>query len=386
MKRQAPLWLLTLITFSGTLAMHIFVPALPQAARELGASIGAMQMTMSVYIFGLAVGQLVYGPLSDRFGRRSMLTLGLVIYTVTGLWAAFAPDVHTLIVVRLLQALGGCAGLVIGRAIVRDTALPTEAARRMALMNLMVAVGPGLAPLLGGALTTAFGWRSIFFLLAGLGVVNLACTWKLLPETRSDATPMRLGALAHNYRLLITSPAFIGYAIGGGCATTSMYAFISASPFIFVQELHRPALEVGIYLAVMIVGIWIGSAVAARLIPRVPIERLAVAANLASVLAALTFLAVVLSGHLSVAVVVVAMFVYAAGVGIASPSALTLAISVNPNVIGSASGLYGFAQMGVGALCTALAALGDPALTVALVLTAAGVIAQSCFWIASRRP
>jgi len=238
---------------------------LPQAARELGASIGAMQMTMSVYIFGLAVGQLVYGPLSDRFGRCPMLTVGLVIYTVTGLWAAFAPDVDTLIVVRLLQALGGCAGLVIGRAIVRDTALPTEAARRMALMNLMVAVGPGLAPLLGGALTSAFGWRSIFFLLAGLGVVNLACTWKLLPETRSDATPMRLGALAHNYRLLITSPAFIGYAIGGGCATTSMYAFISASPFIFVQELHRPAFEVGIYLAILIVGIWVGSAIAARL-------------------------------------------------------------------------------------------------------------------------
>jgi DHA1 family bicyclomycin/chloramphenicol resistance-like MFS transporter len=300
--------------------------------------------------------------------------------------AAFAPDVDTLIVVRLLQALGGCAGLVIGRAIVRDTALPTEAARRLAIMNLMVAVGPGLAPLLGGALTSAFGWRSIFFLLAGLGVINLLCTWKLLPETRSNTVPMHLGALAHNYRLLLISPTFVGYAVGGGCATTSMYAFVSASPFIFVQQLHRPDYEVGIYLAVMIVGIWIGSAVAARLIPRVPIERLAVAANLASVLAALTFLAVVLLGHLSVAVVVVAMFVYAAGVGIASPSALTLAISVNPNVIGSASGLYGFAQMGVGALCTALAALGDdPALTVALVLTAAGAIAQSCFWIAARR-
>ncbi len=345
-----------------------------------------MQMTMSVYIFGLAVGQLAYGPLSDRFGRRSMLSLGLVIYTVTGLWAAFAPDVQTLIVVRLLQALGGCSGLVIGRAIVRDTALPKDAARRLAMMNLMVAVGPGLAPLLGGALATAFGWRSIFFLLAGLGVVNLACTWKLLPETRSDAVPMHLGALAHNYRRLLTSPAFVGYAVGGGCATTSMYAFVSASPFIFVHELHRPDYEVGIYLAILITGIWVGSAIATRLIPRVPIERLAVLANLASVAAAVTFLAVVLSGHLSVPLAVAPMFFYAAGVGIASPAALTLAISVNPNVIGSASGLYGFAQMGVGAICTALAALGDdPAFTVALVLTAAGLIAQSCFWIAARR-
>src|SRR5581483_9801556 len=186
-----------------------------------GASNGAMQMTMSVYIFGLAVGQLVYGPLSDRFGRRSMLTLGLLIYTGTGLWAAFAPDVRTLIVLRLLQALGGCSGLVIGRAIVRDTALAKEAARRLALMNLMVVIGPAAAPLLGGALTAALGWRSIFFLLAGLGAVNLLFNWVMLPETRAVGGSTHAGTLARNYGRLLRSPAFLGYALGGGCATTS---------------------------------------------------------------------------------------------------------------------------------------------------------------------
>src|SRR5471032_975798 len=159
MKRQAPLWLLTLITFSGTLAMHIFVPALPEAAQELGATVGEMQLTMSVYIAGLAVGQLAYGPLSDRFGRRPMLIVGLVVYAVTGIAASFAPDVHALIAARLFQALGGCAGLVIGRAIVRDTGTAIEAGRRLALINLMVAIGPGTAPLVGGLLTTFFGWR-----------------------------------------------------------------------------------------------------------------------------------------------------------------------------------------------------------------------------------
>ena len=127
----APLWLLTLITFSGTLAMHIFVPALPEAAHALNASMGSMQLTMSVYILGLAFGQLAYGPLSDRFGRRPVLMAGLVLYAAAGLAAALVPDVHSLIIARLLQALGGCAGLVIGRAIVRDTALPQEAARRI---------------------------------------------------------------------------------------------------------------------------------------------------------------------------------------------------------------------------------------------------------------
>ena len=181
---SAPLWLLTLITFSGTLAMHIFVPALPEAARDLGASIGGMQMTVSVYILGLAVGQLAYGPLSDRFGRRPVLMAGLVLYALAGLAAAFAPDVHSLIVARLLQALGGCAGLVIGRAIVRDTALPQEAARRLAMMNLMVAIGPGAAPIVGGVLASSLGWRSIFFALALLGIVNLLFSWRLLPKAR----------------------------------------------------------------------------------------------------------------------------------------------------------------------------------------------------------
>jgi len=383
--RQAPLWLLTLITFSGTLAMHIFVPALPAAALDLGASVAAMQMTISIYMLGLAAGQLVYGPISDRFGRRPVLMGGLVLYMAAGLAAAFAPDVHFLIVTRLFQALGGCAGLVLGRAIVRDTSLPKQAGQRLALMNLMVAVGPGAAPLVGGALATAFGWRSIFFALCGLGLVNLLSTWRLLPETRAEASSTNVAVLARNYRHLLGSPAFLGYAIGGGCATTSMYAFVASSPFIFVQQLRRPDYEVGIYLAIVIGGVWLGSALAARFIPRTAIDPLIVRANLASVVATLVLLVGVLTGHLSVVLIVATMFVYTIGVGLASPAALTQAISVNPQVIGSASGLYGFTQMAVGGICTAFAGFGsNPALCVALVLSAAGAIAQTSFWIALR--
>ena len=380
---SAPLWLLSLITFSGTLAMHIFVPALPEAARDLGASVGAMQLTMSVYILGLALGQLAYGLLSDRFGRRPVLMAGLVLYALAGLAAAIVPDVHSLIVARLLQALGGCAGLVIGRAILRDTALPQEAARRLALMNLMVVVGPGAAPLIGGALAASLGWRSIFLALALLGIANLLCSWRLLPETKAPSAPSAASGLARNYRRLLLSPAFLGYALGGGCATTSMYAFIGASPFIFAQQLHRPAVEVGLYPALTMVGVSIGSVAATRLIPRLPIDRLAVWANLLSVLASVVFLAVVLSGHLSVPLVIGPMMLFGVGAGIASPAALAQAVSVNPTVIGSASGLYGFSQMGVGAICTALVGMGsNPALTAAVILVGAGVIGQSAFWIA----
>jgi len=381
----APLWLLTLITFSGTLAMHIFVPALPEAARALGASIGEMQFTMSVYIFGLAMGQLAYGPLSDRYGRRPVLLAGLVLYTLAGLAACLVGDVHHLIVARLLQALGGAAGMVIGRAMVRDTALPQDAARRLATMNLMVVLGPGLAPLIGGALATAFGWRSIFYVLSLLGIVNVLFALWLLPESHGPKSEAKVSGLARNYGKLLTSPAFLGFAIGGGCATTSMYAFIGVSPFIFAHELGRPDYEVGIYPAILMGGVWLGSMLATRLIPRLPMNRLAVWANLASVAAAMVFLGAVLTHHLTVLLAIGPMFVFGMGAGIASPAALTQAISVNPHVIGSASGLYGFSQMGVGAICTALVALGsDPALTAAIILAAAGVIGQISFWIALR--
>lgn len=381
----APLWLLTLITFSGTFAMHMFVPALPEAARALGASIGEMQMTMSVYIFGLAAGQLVYGPLADRFGRRPVLLAGLVLYTAAGLAACVVPDVHSLIVARLLQALGGCAGLVIGRAIVRDSALPQEAAKRLATMNLMVVLGPGLAPLIGGALSTAFGWRSLFYVLCALGAFNVFFTLWLLPESRAPTARIGGSALARNYGKLLASPAFLGFAIGGGCATTSMYAFISVSPFIFAHQLHRPDYEIGLYPAILVTGIWLGSVAATRLIPRLPLDRLAVWANIVSVAAALFFLGAVLSQHLTVLLAIGPMFVFGLGAGVASPAALSQAISVNPQVIGSASGLYGFSQMGVGALCTALVGLGsDPSLTAAIILATAGVIGQISFWIALR--
>jgi DHA1 family bicyclomycin/chloramphenicol resistance-like MFS transporter len=380
-----PLWLLALLTFSGTLAMHIFVPALPIAAADLGASTTALQMTVSVYIFGLAVGQLIYGPVADRFGRRPTLMAGLVLYIAAGIAAGLAPGVGSLIVARLLQALGGCAGLVLARAIVRDTAAPTDAARRLAMMNLMVTVGPGVAPMVGGVMAETLGWRSIFALLCALGVGNMLFAWRMLPET---GKPGQQGgaALLRHYLHLLKSPAFLGYAIGGGCATTSMYAFVAAAPFIFVNEMHRPAYEVGVYLAVLIFGVWIGSILASRLIQRVALKPLLIFANLAGLAAVLVYLAAVLAGMAGIALTVGTMFVFTVGVGIASPAALTQAVSVNPLVIGSASGLYGFAQMAVGALCTAAAGFGsDPALAAALVLAVAGVIAQLSFWIATRR-
>lgn len=383
---NVPLWLLTLITFSGTLAMHIFVPALPRAGADLGASVASMQATISLYILGLAVGQLAYGPLSDRFGRRPVLMGALTLYTAAGLVAAFAPDAQSLIAARLFQALGGCAGLVLGRAIVRDTSAPRETARRLALMNLMVTLGPGLAPLAGSLLTIGFGWRSIFFALTALGVLNFLLVWRLLPETAALGSNTDVRTLARHCGQLITAPAFVAYCVAGSAATTSMYAFIAAAPFIFMHQLNSTEFEVGIYLGITVVGIWLGSMTTSRLILRVAVEKLGVRANMLSTVAAFILLAAVLSGNLSIPLVVGCMFFFMMGAGMSAPPTMTQALSVSPHVIGSASGLFGFAQMAYGAISTAAAGLGsDPAFAAIMVLAVSCVLAQGAFWFAARQ-
>ncbi|RAI57808.1 multidrug effflux MFS transporter [Roseicella frigidaeris] len=385
-RREPPLWLLVLITLSGTMAMHMFVPALPEAAADLGASVAAMQATISLYILGLAAGQLVCGPLSDRLGRRPTLLWGLGLFTLGGLVAALAPGVRLLIAARLFQALGGCAGLVLGRAMARDTATADDVVRRMALLTLMMMTGPALAPLIGGLLASTLGWRAILVLLTGFGLANLLLSWRLLPETGQRGSGPGARALWRAWRGLLTSPAFLGYAIGGGCATTSMYAFVAAAPFVFVAELHRPVEEVGLYLGMLILGMACGNLLIGRLLGRVRAEGLMVGANLLSLASAATLLGAVLLGRLSVPVVMGLMLVFTFGVGMASPTALTKAVGVDPKVIGSASGLYGFSQMAVGALCSALAGIGpDPALAAALVMTLASLCAQLGFWVALRR-
>ena len=387
-KRSAPLWLLVLVTFSGTLAMHMFVPALTVAGRDLHVDAATIRMTISVYIFGLAVGQLVYGPLSDVFGRRPTLLAGLALYTAGGLVATLAPNVGVLIAARLVQAAGGCVGLLLGRAIVRDTAESNDAVRRLALMSLMTMIGPGLAPLVGGLLAGAFGWRAIFVVLTALGMLNFGVSWRLLPETGTPSGRISAASVARDYRALLGSPRFLGFAAGGGCATTSFYGFIAAAPFIFINELHRPLHEVGIYLGLLIVGVSIGNIIASRLIGRVTtIERLLVAGNLVSVAAAAVVLAAFLAFRPGVFAIEALMIVYCVGAGMCSPAVSTLSISVDPRLIGSAAGLYGFLQMTIGAACTTLAGLGhDPAVAACAVLMGASLLAQAAFRIALRTP
>ncbi len=378
-----PLWLLVLITLSGTLAMHMFVPALPDAARALGVGPAAVQATISIYIVGLALGQLVYGPLSDALGRRPLLLGGLALYAAGSIAAMLAPTAPALIAARFIQALGGCAGLALGRAMVRDTNGPVEAVRALALLNLMMMVGPGMAPLVGSGLVALGGWRAVFVALALAGVATLLLSWRKVPETGTPTGRVSPGRLARAYAALLRSPTFVAYAVGGGCATTAVYAFIAAAPFIITEQLGHPLRDVGIALGVVMVGMAIGNALTRRLALSMRLGRLLVWGNAVSVACALVFLALELLGYLTLEATVGLMLLFVLGAGMASPAALSKVLTVDARHVGAAAGLYGFAQMALGALFTLLVGWGsNPALASSCVLLGAALVGQGCLQFA----
>ncbi|WP_068084259.1 MFS transporter [Novosphingobium rosa] len=372
-RKPAPLWLLGLTALGAIVTAHIFIPALPFAAHTLGASARDMQLTVSIYIAGLAAGQLVYGPLADWLGQRRILMAGLAIYIAASIAAGLATSAPVLVAIRLVQSLGGGSGLVLARAIARRGCAPQEATRRQAMMNLVITLGPPLSPLVGGMIASLWGWRMIFALLALLGCLNLGGTWLLIPD--GDRGGLDGRTVLRNYLRLLITPRFVAYSLAGGCFTTSMYALIGAAPFILVRQFGYTADRIGPVLAFATMGIWIGSIAASRLAHRLRTESLLMAGGLCVSASAFCLLLLVSQGWLTVPALVAIMGLFLFGVGLSGPPALTLAISVNPLATASGSGIYGATQMAVGAICSLGGALsGDPALGAArTVAMAAGL-------------
>jgi DHA1 family bicyclomycin/chloramphenicol resistance-like MFS transporter len=384
---RAPFVLIVAITACGTLGMHLIIPALPDTARALGVSAGSIQLTITLYLIGLAIGQLIYGPISDRFGRRPVLLAGLALFTLAGIATAVAPNAWLLVVARILQSIGACAGLVLGRAIVRDSATQDRAAAQLAMLTLVMSAAPAIAPVLGGYATAWFGWRTAFALLAVVGGVTLLFALLLLPETSALQSGSRASLLLSSLRLL-RSRAIRGYVLGGACTTTSFYAFMAASPFILVDLLHQPTERVGLYYLLLMAGVAGGSLSANRIAGRIRTQLALRIANAIAVIGAASFMLADLSGWLSVLTVIAPMVVFMVGAGMASPFALSGAVSVNPQAIGAASGLYGFTQMAYGALCTIVVEVWRPGsvFTVAVVLLGSALLGQAALSLAVRPP
>ncbi|WP_280960131.1 multidrug effflux MFS transporter [Enterovirga rhinocerotis] len=364
------------MTMSGTVALHIFIPALSTAGRELGASPATAQLTITLYLVGLAIGQLVYGPLSDRFGRRPVLLGSLVAYFLGMLLAIPAESIGALIVARVLQSLGACGALVLGRAMVRDISNETDAAKRLAVLITCMTLTPTLAPGLGGLIEAWLGWRAIFVVLAFVVGSLLLLAVALIPETnRNPVSGRGVGFVLGGFARLLRSAKFRRYLLAGSCAGTSLYAFLSAAPFLYIELLHRSPQEVGLFCVVVSVGLAAGAMAVRVLIGRMEIRHGARLGNGICVLAALLLMAAHFAGMVSVGTLTGTMLIYAFGAGLGGPNAVAGAMSVDPAAAGSASGLYGFCQMALGALATLAVGLwyDGTALPLSVVLTSVSV-------------
>ncbi|WP_437883740.1 Bcr/CflA family multidrug efflux MFS transporter [Pseudomonas sp. LRF_L74] len=220
----------------GPMAIDFYLPSFPSLALAFATDVEHIQLSLASYFIGVALGQLIYGPLSDRYGRRLPLLVGTCLFTLASLGCALSPSLDWLIAMRFIQALGGCAGMVISRAIVRDLCDPLESARAFSKLMLVMGLAPILAPVGGGLLLDAFGWQSIFFVLMLFAGASLLAVWRWLPETLATDQPrLPLSGALVRYGHLLRDRQLIGYGLAGGLGMAGMFAYIAGSPFVFIE-------------------------------------------------------------------------------------------------------------------------------------------------------
>ncbi len=359
----------------GPLSIDTYLPAFPAIGRAFNADAAAVQRTLSLYFAGLAIGQVIYGPLADRFGRRAPLLGGMTLYVIAAIGCATAPTLGSLTMWRFAQALGGCSGMVITRAVVRDLFAPRDMARIFSQLMLVMGVAPVLAPLLGSTLLAAFGWRGIFWTLAALGAAcviaqAIALEESLPPERRAQAG---LGRILGTYRSLIIDPRFLAPVIGGGLLWSTMFVYIGGAPFLYMELHHVSPSAFGVYFGVNAAGMIGVAQLNARLLARRSPGRLLRLGAAIVCAAGCVLLLAISTGWGGLLGVAVPIFFMLAALGFVGGNASSAALAPFPHTAGSASALMGTVQFGIGATAGAIAATFFDGTGVALGLVIAGV-------------
>ncbi|HLY45873.1 MAG TPA: multidrug effflux MFS transporter [Stellaceae bacterium] len=349
--------LLSAVTALAFCGLHMIVPALPLLVVVFDDSPARVQLVLSLYLAGIAVGQLVYGPASDRFGRRPVLLAGLATFLVGTALCGLAWSLAALIAGRVLQALGACAGIVLARAIIRDVYDREAAARGLALVMMAMTLAPAISPAFGAYLAEWFGWRAIFALLGGLGTIVFVATVMRLGETNRNPAPLDLAGMAGAYAVLLRSPIFIAFALCSACTSASWFTFIASAPHLLSDALGQPPSTYGLMILIPMATYMAGNALTARFAQRVGSLRLLLGGRALAFTAALVLALWNGSAALSVWTLFLPIALAEIGDGMTQPALMAAALSLHPRLAGTASGLMGFLQMAaasVGSFAVAL--------------------------------
>ena len=380
--------LLASLTGLGPMSTDMYVPSLPAIGVALHVPIAQVQLTISSYLVGFATGQILYGPISDRVGRKPVLMTALCIYALGSLMCASTRSIEALIAARFVQALGGAGAIVLARAVVRDLYSGIRAGRELSLMGSIQAFAPIVAPLVGGFLQTVFGWHASFVLLVIVAIVTGIVTARLLPETVKQRTsaPVSLAGMGALYRSVLEHRGFLAHL---GIVTTTfvgLYSWVSGASIVIQGVYGLSPAAFGMTYAVGSLGYLIGTNIAARIVMRLGLDRMIGIGTATMAIGGLAMVAVVAFGLTGVAWLVGGMTIYLAGMGLAMPQTMASALTPFHDRAGTASSLMGFSQQACGAVAAAAigAFLGRSAWPVAGTIAAMGVIAF-CFWAGTRR-
>ena len=380
---------LVLATAIGPFAMQVFLPALPAIQRGFGVGAATAQLAFSLSAFSIALSMLAYGPISDRLGRRPALIGGLVVYLVGSVACALAPNIWILILGRIIQAAGGCAGLVLTRAIVRDRYGLERSAEMLAYVTVAMVAAPMIAPALGGMVADSWGWRAIFWVGVGLGILILAIVWRSLPETRRLGSGPPSRNPLHGFGQLLRSTPFMGYVLNGAWTIGVFYAFLAAAPFVMTVVMGRGAGEYGLMFMLVTGAYMVGNFLAGRYSARVGGDRMILLGSVGAVASTLVMLGLMAGGAWSPWALFLPTAAAAVAQGIAMPNAQAAFVSVAPHIAGAASGLGGFLQMGIAALVAQIVGSiqdGTPyPMAVGMTLCAAAALISAQAAIRSRR-
>ena len=351
--------ILGFLTAIGPLSIDMYLPAFPDIAKSLNTSVARVTLSLSSFFIGISVGQLLYGPLLERFGRKKPLYAGLCIYLLASVGCAFASSVNALIALRLLQALGGCVGMVASRAMVRDLFDVKENAKIFSTLMLVVAVSPIIAPTLGGYITAALGWHYIFVMLIIIAVLILTGIYFLLPETKKPDPDFSLipGAIIKSYANVITHPQFYTYALTGAVSAAAIYAYIGGSPHVFMEIYKVNERQYGWIFALIAMGLIGASQLNSVLLKNYTSGQIIKAALTCQTIIGAVMVLISLFGWGDLFSTIFFIFIFLCCQGFIFPNASALSLASFGHNAGSASALLGGIQMGIGAGTSALVSL-----------------------------